>query len=172
MVLGFVQQPELPPLAFKSFYPQEVFLSSIEDTNPLLSICDRCAVVEYKDYITQRPTEIPEKDVYVCDSRYLEHEKKFQKLVKGLPKFTYVSKSVVKDEIYFFRKPLVLQKIETGVANTAVARKGQTSDANLMSTIDRVSAETENEGIQRQPTSPCSRSADSDTGDIGEKTVT
>ena len=151
----FVQQPELPPLGFKSFYPQEVFLSSIEDTNPLLSICSRCAVIEFKDYITQRPTEIPEKDVYVCESRYLEHEKKFQKLIKGLPRFTFTSKLVTEDEIYYFRKPLVPQKIETGVPTAAVARKGQNnSEMLLMSTIERVSADTENEESNDNPVVP------------------
>ncbi len=141
----FVQQQELPPLSIKSFYPQEVFLSSIEDTNPLLSICDRCAVLEYKDYITKRPTEILEKDVYVCESRYLEHEKKFQKLTKGLPKFLYNGSGVTEDEIYFFRKPLSLQRTETGITTTAVARKGQNSSEILSSNATRISPEIENE---------------------------
>ncbi|CAG2166349.1 unnamed protein product [Oppiella nova] len=150
----FVQQPELPPLLYKSFYLQEVFLSSIEDTNPLLSICERCAVIEYKDYITRRPTEIPEKDTYVCESRYLEHEKKFQKLTKGLPKFVATRAGVVDDEIYYFRKPLVLQKIETGVPTGAVARKGQTSFDTSMAIIERVSTEIETEGLNETPIPP------------------
>ncbi|XP_054159382.1 protein polybromo-1-like isoform X2 [Oppia nitens] len=142
----FVQQPELPPLIFKSFYEQEVFLSSIEDTNPLLSICERCAVVEYKDFIARRPTEIPEKDIYVCESRYLEHEKKFQKLIKGLPTFAGNRPGVAEDEIYYFRKPLVLQKTtENGApVSPAVSRKSLPVD-NLTATIERVSADTEGE---------------------------
>lgn len=36
----------------RSFYRQEVFLSSIEDTNPLLSVVGKCAVLDYNDYTT------------------------------------------------------------------------------------------------------------------------
>ncbi|KAH9526702.1 Protein polybromo-1 [Dermatophagoides farinae] len=107
----YVQQAELPPTTIGSFYPQEVFLSSIEDTNPLLSICERCSVLDTTDYCTQRPTEFLEKDVYVCEIRYLEHEKKFEPLPEcGLKKIHYQNPSIVADEIYRFRKPLVLTK--------------------------------------------------------------
>jgi protein polybromo-1 len=32
------------------FYNQEVFLSSIEDTNPLLAIVGKCCVLEINEY--------------------------------------------------------------------------------------------------------------------------
>ena len=107
----FVQQAELPQNTVGSFYPQEVFLSSSEDTNPLLSICERCSVLDVNDYILRRPTEFLEKDVYVCEIRYLEHEKKFEPLPpEGLLKFVIQNYGVVHDELYFFKRPLVLQK--------------------------------------------------------------
>lgn len=34
------------------FYRQEVFLSSIEDTNPLMSVVGKCAVLDFNDYTT------------------------------------------------------------------------------------------------------------------------
>ena len=40
------QEVQHPPT--RLFFKQEVFLSSIEDTNPLLSVIGRCAVLEYK----------------------------------------------------------------------------------------------------------------------------
>lgn len=143
----FVQQQELPTLATtnKSFYPQEVFLSSIEDTNPLLSICDRCAVMEFKDYITRRPTEILEKDVYLCESRYLEHERKFVKLNKGLIKFAFNNPDVIGDEVYIFRKPLCLEKVDTnGTTQPVIARKGQNSVDHSVPSTPKV-VETDNE---------------------------
>lgn len=106
----FVQQAELPPNTVGSFYPQEVFLSSIEDTNPLLSICERCSVLEFLDYAKKRSTEIDEKDVYVCEFRYLEHEKKFEPMPTGMRKFAYQMPNTVVDEIYYFKKPLILTK--------------------------------------------------------------
>lgn len=35
----------------RMFYKQEIFQSSIEDTNPLLSICGRCCVLEVDDFV-------------------------------------------------------------------------------------------------------------------------
>ncbi|KPM06091.1 polybromo-1-like protein [Sarcoptes scabiei] len=107
----YVQQAELPSNTVGSFYPQEVFLSSIEDTNPLLSICERCCVLNLKDYCTKRPTEFLEKDVYVCEIKYLEHEKKFELLSNNDSNENFFQNTTVAvDEIYFFRKPLVLTK--------------------------------------------------------------
>ncbi|OPL21151.1 hypothetical protein AM593_00227, partial [Mytilus galloprovincialis] len=53
--------------------------------------------------------DIPEDDVYVCESKYQEQEKTIKKLGKGLKKYT-LSPLVTDDELYFFKKPLTLQK--------------------------------------------------------------
>lgn len=34
------------------YYRQEVFLSSIEDTNPLMSVVGKCTVLDFNDYTT------------------------------------------------------------------------------------------------------------------------
>lgn len=91
------------------FFKQEVFQSSIEDTNPLLSITGHCAVLELKDFCRCRPTEILEPDVFVCESRYMEAERQIRKLTKGLKKYA-LSDRVTEDEIYYFRKPINPQK--------------------------------------------------------------
>ena len=144
----FVQPKELPPLTPRMFYPQEVFISSIEDTNPLLSICGKCAVLEYKDYITKRPTELPESDVYICESRYLELEKKFVKLNQSLKRLIPFKPGVIEDEYYVFRKPLNLSKSEYGFDKSiVVARKGQAVVSELPSLYSnfRPLSETEND---------------------------
>uniref|UniRef100_T1J6Q3 Polybromo-1 n=1 Tax=Strigamia maritima TaxID=126957 RepID=T1J6Q3_STRMM len=107
----FVFPHEIPHSPTRLFYKQEVFLSSIEDSNPLLSITGRCAVMEPKDYMQWRCTEISENDIYVCDSRYMEVERQVRKLMKGLKKYVY-SPRVIPDEIYYFRKPINLPKTE------------------------------------------------------------
>lgn len=48
----FVTPPEIPPIPGRMFYKQEVFLSTVEDTNPLVSIIGKCAVLDYNDYIS------------------------------------------------------------------------------------------------------------------------
>uniref|UniRef100_A0A672IFE6 Protein polybromo-1 n=1 Tax=Salarias fasciatus TaxID=181472 RepID=A0A672IFE6_SALFA len=60
------------------------------------------------DYLSCRPTEFPEEDVLLCESRYIDSEKQMKKF-KGLKRFSYSSK-VVEDEVYYFRKLFVPQK--------------------------------------------------------------
>ncbi|XP_006876116.1 PREDICTED: protein polybromo-1 [Chrysochloris asiatica] len=68
----------------------------------------KCAVLSFKDFLSCRPTEIPENDVLLCESRYNESDKQMKKF-KGLKRFS-LSAKVVDDEIYYFRKPIVPQK--------------------------------------------------------------
>lgn len=51
-----------------------------------------------------RPTEIPEQDVYVCESIFDEARRQIKKMPRDtLKKFTH-SSAVTEDEIYFFRR--------------------------------------------------------------------
>lgn len=75
-----------------------------------------------------RPTEIEEKDVYVCEERYNEHDKDFKKL-KGLKvilmgqlaRYAYflpyqkflLSPEVVADEVYYFQEEIIPYKVNT-----------------------------------------------------------
>ncbi|GAB6031247.1 hypothetical protein CHUAL_009055 [Chamberlinius hualienensis] len=123
----FVTPQEITHPPTRLFHKQEVFLSSIEDTNPLLSVTGRCYVMELDDYVRCRPTEIPEQDVYVCESRYLEAERQIRKLTKGLKKFL-LSSNVTEDEIYYFKKPISTQKSEQcGVTQNSIKSKVHTS---------------------------------------------
>lgn len=141
----FVQQRELPPGTSRMFYPQEVFLSSLEDTNPLLSICGKCAVLDGKDYITKRPTEIPEQDVYICEMKYAEQEKKFSRLSNSsLKKFLPQISGVVNDELFIFRKPLVISRTEYGNEPVVASRKSQGDVPSPLNPF-RPSFDTENE---------------------------
>uniref|UniRef100_L7M5U2 Protein polybromo-1 n=1 Tax=Rhipicephalus pulchellus TaxID=72859 RepID=L7M5U2_RHIPC len=114
----FVLPSEIQHQPSRVFYRQEVFLSSIEDTNPLLSIIGRCSVLDCKDYTTCRLTEINETDVYICESRYLEAERQIRKLPKGLKKFSH-SEAVTPDEVYYFKNPITPQKCDPGIADGA-----------------------------------------------------
>lgn len=61
----------------------------------------KCMVSSFREYLSCRPTEVPEKDILLCESRYIDSEKQMKKF-KGLKRFSYSSK-VVEDEIYYFR---------------------------------------------------------------------
>ncbi len=112
------------------FYRQEVFLSSIEDTNPLMSVVGKCCVLDFNDYTTckneciiitlnfknnllnsGRPTELGESDIFLCESFYEESRRQIKKLPRdGLKKYTHHS-TVIRDEIYFFRRPIQPQRV-------------------------------------------------------------
>ena len=83
----YIQPSEVEHPPTRLFYQKEVFKSSVEDTNPMLSILGRCAVMYLKDFCTSRCTEVPEEDVYICESKYTEVDKNIRKIHKSnLPK--------------------------------------------------------------------------------------
>ncbi|XP_068625426.1 protein polybromo-1 isoform X1 [Battus philenor] len=96
---------EVANIINKPFYKQEVLLTTMHDTSPLVGIVAKCAVLDYDDYLKCRPTEISESDVFVCESVYDESNRVARKLKTGLRKFEH-TKDVTVDEIYFFPKPL------------------------------------------------------------------
>ncbi|XP_013402941.2 protein polybromo-1-like [Lingula anatina] len=100
---------EHPPT--RLFFRREVFHSDTEPiTYSLANIVGKCAVLFYKEFCTSRPTEYPEKDVYVCESKYVEAEKTIRKMSKSSKKIT-LSPKVTDDEIYFFRKSITPKKV-------------------------------------------------------------
>ncbi|CAH2009995.1 unnamed protein product [Acanthoscelides obtectus] len=111
----FITPSDIPPTPGKLFYRQEVFLSTLEDVNPIVSIIGRCHVMEYNDYIMYRPTEIPEADVYICTSMYDEINRQIRRLSQeGLRKYQH-DPEVAQDELYFFPRILNPPKVGLGL---------------------------------------------------------
>uniref|UniRef100_A0A672IS18 Protein polybromo-1 n=1 Tax=Salarias fasciatus TaxID=181472 RepID=A0A672IS18_SALFA len=104
----FIHPEETEHEPTKMFYKKEVFLSNLEETCPMTCIVGKCIVSSFKDYLSCRPTEVPEENVLLCESRYIESEKQMKKF-KGLKRFS-LSGKVVEDELYYFRKLIVPQK--------------------------------------------------------------
>ncbi|XP_036055814.1 protein polybromo-1 isoform X7 [Onychomys torridus] len=104
----FIHPEETEHEPTKMFYKKEVFLSNLEETCPMSCILGKCAVLSFKDFLSCRPTEIPENDILLCESRYNESDKQMKRF-KGLKRFS-LSAKVVDDEIYYFRKPIIPQK--------------------------------------------------------------
>ncbi len=64
---------------------------------------------------TGRPTEIPESEVYICESMFDEARQQIVELPKdGLKKFVH-SPSVYQDEIYFFRRLINPTKVSSKI---------------------------------------------------------
>ena len=108
----FVTPREMPSQAPEvRFYKQEAFLSTISDSNPLLSVVGKTCVMEFKDYQTSRPTQFAEGDVFVCESVYDESKRAVRGPLPptGLKQYEH-SESVQTDEVYFFKNPIAVQK--------------------------------------------------------------
>ncbi|XP_054877286.1 protein polybromo-1 isoform X2 [Poeciliopsis prolifica] len=104
----FIHPEETEHEPTKMFYKKEMFLSNLEEACPMTCIIGKCIVASFKEYLSCRPTEVPEENVLLCESRYIESEKQMKKF-KGLKRFS-LSGKVVEDEIYYFRKLIVPQK--------------------------------------------------------------
>ncbi|XP_077385253.1 protein polybromo-1-like isoform X1 [Festucalex cinctus] len=104
----FIHPEETEHEPTKMFYKKEVFLSNLEEACPMTCIIGKCVVSSFKEYLSCRPTEVPEENVLLCESRYIESEKQMKRF-KGLKRFSSSGK-VVEDEIYYFRKLIVPQK--------------------------------------------------------------
>ncbi|VVC46090.1 Hypothetical protein CINCED_3A003697 [Cinara cedri] len=95
---------DLSNFSGRQFFKQEVLLTNNEETVLVSKITGKCSVLEHADYISCRPAEIAEDDVYLCESIYDESTKQIRELPKdGLKKYTH-SSTVNQDEYYFFRR--------------------------------------------------------------------
>ncbi|CAD0205494.1 unnamed protein product [Chrysodeixis includens] len=130
---------EVANIINKPFYKQEVLLTTIHDTSPLVGIVGKCSVLDYDDYLKCRPTEISENDIYVCESVYDESNRVARKLKAGLRKFEH-TKDVTVDEIYYFPKPLgppplaTAQEVQS--TSSAFTQKQFNQNVNSMDSID------------------------------------
>ncbi|XP_035918994.1 protein polybromo-1-like isoform X3 [Anopheles stephensi] len=121
--------PEVPGTISRLFYRQEVLLSTIQETTSAVAIVGRCAVLDQNEYITRRPTEIAEADVYMCESIFDEFKKQIRKIVapSGLRKFTH-SQMVTTDEVYHFRRPINPPKVTCGEIAAVQESKSTSND--------------------------------------------
>lgn len=107
----FVTPKETPHQPTQMFFPRETFISTIQDTNPLLSVVGRCCIQEMEDFVKSRPTQYSEDDVCLCESVYDESRRVIRSLPPtGLKRYEYNSTSVVADEVYYFKNPIKPQK--------------------------------------------------------------
>ncbi|GBP69254.1 Protein polybromo-1 [Eumeta japonica] len=124
--LGILENAVPTLKLYLPFYKQEVLLTTMRDTSPLVGIVGKCAVLDYDEYLKCRPTEIAECDVYVCESQYDESNRIARKLKDGLSKFEH-SKDVTVDEVYYFPKsigpPPLASPQEVHNANVAFTQK-------------------------------------------------
>ena len=59
---------------------QELFKSEVRSAHPLSHIRGRCYILSVKEYFKLKPEGMPDKDVYVCESRYSTKARMFKKI--------------------------------------------------------------------------------------------
>ncbi|CAF4306050.1 unnamed protein product, partial [Rotaria sp. Silwood2] len=98
----------------KSSYEREVLKCDGSNRQILVeNIIGKCSVLSLKHYCTYRLTEIPECDVYICESQYISDGHSLRSLIKGL-KRPSLSLKALADEIWTFRKELLLRQDTPG----------------------------------------------------------
>ena len=65
---------------------KEVFKSDNYDKIPLSKILGKCYVMFVKEYYKNAPQGFEDKDVWVCESKYLPKNKAFKKMKVMIPK--------------------------------------------------------------------------------------
>lgn len=114
----FLRPVEITHEPTRLFYKNEVFKEisreitanldqiALSDTN---TNSKKCIVLNAKKYASCRVTELDERDVYICETKYSLQAKTFRKFTKGLRKFE-LSLKCHEDEVYFLRRELQLKK--------------------------------------------------------------
>uniref|UniRef100_H2ZED6 Polybromo 1 n=1 Tax=Ciona savignyi TaxID=51511 RepID=H2ZED6_CIOSA len=97
--------------------PNRMFFNSFEDTVLLSDVEGKCMVLSGRDYSACRPTEIPETDIYVYESKYFD---KIIKKMKGVKRYVPTHK-VVDDEYYYFKKPFTPENVLSPILLKMVA---------------------------------------------------
>jgi len=105
----FVTPSEIPSQMGRSYYKSEAFLSSISDSNPLLSVVGKCVVLSMADYCSRRPTQHQEADVYCCESYFDEGKRIIMPLPEPLKKYN-LGPAVKRDEVYVFKRLITPEK--------------------------------------------------------------
>ena len=76
----FYRPSETYHVASRKFLDKELFKSDAHIAVPLAKVAGRCCVLSVKDYFRMLPEGFPEKDVYVCESRYSTKARSFKKI--------------------------------------------------------------------------------------------
>jgi len=133
----FVTPKETPHPASQMFYPREAFISTIQDTNPLLSVVGGCCILEMDDYVKSRPTQYNEEDVIICENVYDESRRLIRSLPPtGLKRYEYNSTQIVADEVYYFKRSFKPQKEMSAVNLPPVSSTAPVPSTTSMMDVD------------------------------------
>ncbi|XP_066935067.1 protein polybromo-1-like isoform X2 [Clytia hemisphaerica] len=100
----FVLPEDTKSMPTQLFSVNECFESNIEEDILISSICGKCSVLTLRDYQSCRPTEMEEKDIYLCSAVYNEDELKFRRNIRGCKRLQ-LPQHIRDDEYWYFEQP-------------------------------------------------------------------
>ncbi|XP_046839607.1 protein polybromo-1-like isoform X2 [Xenia sp. Carnegie-2017] len=102
---SFIPPDDTQHLPTHMFYDKEVFHIAMEEVHRMCDIEGKCFVLPIREYVRYRATDVPEEDVFLCESRYDEDDGGHYRKLKGLKRPT-LSTNVYEEEFYFFEEHL------------------------------------------------------------------
>lgn len=64
----------------QKFYFNEVFKTQHVEHYMAADIVGKCCVLPPKDYVRGKPADVLQKDIFICESRYIESSKNYQRI--------------------------------------------------------------------------------------------
>ncbi|CAG8594413.1 12375_t:CDS:10 [Cetraspora pellucida] len=130
----------------KKFFENEVFKTNTFHDHSMQDVLGKCFVLQVKDYVKGRPKGSENKSVYVCESRYNEGSKVFNR-IKNWHHVMPKGFDFKKIELDKYESPITLRKTESPLAAEWLAahdkidesQKLETSEFEQMSTPVSVS---------------------------------
>lgn len=102
----FVHPTEIPHQLGRGFYKAEILCTTGLVQEPVQSVVGKCVVLDLSEYCSQRPTQHQEEDIFCCESYFDEGNRVIMPLPSSLKKYQHGLK-VKKDEVYFFKRPII-----------------------------------------------------------------
>jgi len=115
------------------FYYKELMITSEDGSIRMEQTRGKCEVMAVKEYQASRLTEINEKDVFVCESRYNVHDHTCKK-TKMHKTYKHPVK-VVEDEICYFKRHIELRLKASELLNNEVAKEVVSREMDLKKSI-------------------------------------
>ena len=76
----FFRQRETFHVPTRTFYEKEVMRGDLHEAIPISKVLGKCYVMPVKDYFKQKPQNLEEKDIFVCEWKYTSKQRNWKKI--------------------------------------------------------------------------------------------
>ncbi|RIB06835.1 hypothetical protein C2G38_2007116 [Gigaspora rosea] len=119
----------------KKFFQNEVFKTNTFHDHLMQDVLGKCFVLQVKDYVKGRPKGSEDKSVYVCESRYNEGSKVFNR-IKNWHHVMPKGFDFKKIELDKYEAPITLRKTESPLAAEWLAAHDKVDESQKLETSE------------------------------------